>query len=221
MTTTQSRTQSDIIKSSNTQLDSYEANLQSADNCTNKVALDIHDAIKLGFFSPSKIKNRKDINPIAEKYTEEFLQHDWKKLSKLKKDCIKKALPIAIALDKKSMVAENDGKQISPTGNIFVKGNSVDTSLNKDNLEKIALNFKQLTNLANKELNITEGKNKSTKLELACSKVIEILDDTPQDKNDNWVFTPKELSKMTMLVNKINKMKAEYNEANKSNKKSA
>ena len=93
--------------------------------------------------------------------------------------------------------------------------------MNKDNLEKIALNFKQLTNLANKELNITEGKNKSTKLELACSKVIEILDDTPQDKNDNWVYTPKELSKMTMLVNKINKMKAEYNEANKSNKKSA
>ena len=111
------------------------------------------------------------------------------------------------------MVVENDGKQISPTGNIFVKGNSVDTSLNKDNLEKIALNFKQLSNLATKELNITEGKNKSSKLELACSKVIEILEDTPQDKNDNWVFSSKEINKMTMLVNKINKMKAEFKEA--------
>ena len=213
--TTSTRTQSDIIKSSNTQLDSYEANLQSADNCTNKVALDIHDAIKLGFFTPSKIKNRKDVNPIAEKYTEEFLQHDWKKLSKLKKDCIKKAMPIAIALNKKSMVVENDGKQISPTGNIFVKGNSVDTSLNKDNLEKIALNFKQLSNLATKELGIREGKGKSSKLELACSKVIEILNETPQDDKDNWVFSSKEISKMTMLTNLINKMKAEFNEANK------
>lgn len=209
------RTKSDIIKSSNTQLDSYEANLQSADNCTNKVALDIHDSIKLGFFSPSKIKSRSDINPIAEKYCEEFLQHDWKKMAKLKKDCIKKAMPIAIALDKKGMVVKNDGKEISPTGGIFVKGNSVDPSLNKDNYTTVALNFKQLSNLANKELNIVEGKNKSSKLELACSKVLEVLEDCPQDKNDNWVFSSKELSKMTMLVNKINSMKSEFNQAKK------
>jgi len=200
------RTKSDIIKSSNTQLDSYEANLQSADNCTNKVALDIHDSIKLGFFSPSKIKSRSDINPIAEKYCEEFLQHDWKKMAKLKKDCIKKAMPIAIALDKKGMVVKNDGKEISPTGGIFVKGNSVDPSLNKDNYTTVALNFKQLSNLANKELNIVEGKNKSSKLELACSKVLEVLEDCPQDKNDNWVFSSKELSKMTMLEQNTNQL---------------
>ncbi|MAR57518.1 MAG: hypothetical protein CMP44_00685, partial [Rickettsiales bacterium] len=59
---------------------SYEANLQSADNCTNKVALDIHDAIKLGFFTPNKINNRKDINPIAEKYTEELIVKNLKEI---------------------------------------------------------------------------------------------------------------------------------------------
>jgi len=216
MTTTENK---QITSNVLTALDSYEKHLDNASSCINDVSVNVHLAIKSGMitqpnWSKSKTPDSKAINDYAMQFAQDVLSlTDWKKVSSAKKACLRRAIPVGVAISMKDCLATMKKKHISPTGKIWIDSNkaNLDVSLNKDGGDTVALSFKDADKWAKNTINYKENADTSSALELAIAKVIAELDKCYDQNGLIDLPNAKCRSKIDVLFNKVRDFKAELN----------
>ena len=178
----------------------------------NQIGLNINTAIDNGMIALPKLTNNKSINEFCSKFSTDVLELVWNDVSATQKAALRLATPIGVALSKFKFGTNENNKPLSKQGNIWVKGEAVPENLNKDGASKIALNNKDITKFCRQKLKLIESKDKSTPMQLATNKVINLLNELDTDeKTGNYVISERDLTAIKTCQKIINSKLAEIN----------
>ena len=121
---------------------------------TNKVAINIKNAINKNFFElPNLVKAKPSkINEVCSEFATEVLELVWKDVPASQKYCLRVAMPMAVAGVKYKLFSPENNKDLSKDNNIWTDGNRVPENLNKDGGSKVALSMKDFSTLYRKKL---------------------------------------------------------------------
>ena len=144
---------------------------------TNKVAINIKNAINKNFFElPNLVKAKPSkINEVCSEFATEVLELVWKDVPASQKYCLRVAMPMAVAGVKYKLFSPENNKDLSKDNNIWTDGNRVPENLNKDGGSKVALSMKDFSTLSRKKLELVESKNKQTPIEATSNRLTNLL----------------------------------------------
>ena len=92
---------------------------------TNKIAINIKNAIDNGFFDlPNLVKAKPSkINEVCEEFATDVLELVWSDVAISQKTCLRIAMPMAVAGVKFGLFSQENNKDLSRDNNIWTNGN--------------------------------------------------------------------------------------------------
>lgn len=193
-------------------LNQYEKNDVDMKIGTNKVSINIKNAIDSKFFDlPNLVKAKPSkVNEICEEFATDVLELVWKDVPISQKTCLRIAMPMAVAGVKYKLFAQENGKDLSNDNNIWTNGNKLPENLNKDGGSKVALSMKDFSALARKKLELVESKNKQTPIEATSNRLTSLLQEIDnkelKDGSTKLKIKDKEISALKLCQKEINKI---------------
>jgi len=114
---------------------------------TNKIAINIKNAIDNGFFDlPNLVKAKPSkINEVCEEFATDVLELVWSDVALSQKVCLRIAMPMAVAGVKFDLFSKENNKDLSRDNNIWTNGNKLPENLNKSGGNKVALSMKDFS----------------------------------------------------------------------------
>ena len=179
---------------------------------TNKVAINIKNAINKNFFElPNLVKAKPSkINEVCSEFATEVLELVWKDVPASQKYCLRVAMPMAVAGVKYKLFSPENNKDLSKDNNIWTDGNRVPENLNKDGGSKVALSMKDFSTLSRKKLELVESKNKQTPIEATSNRLTNLLQEIDskelKDGSTKLKIQEKEIRALRLTQKEINKI---------------
>jgi len=184
---------------------------------TNKIAINIKNAIDNGFFDlPNLVKAKPSkINEVCEEFATDVLELVWSDVALSQKVCLRIAMPMAVAGVKFDLFSKENNKDLSRDNNIWTNGNKVPENMNKDGGSKIALSMKDFSKLSREKLGLIESKGKATPIEATADRLTNLLKEVDykemKDGTSKISIKEKEISKLKLAQKEINRIFAEVN----------
>jgi len=184
---------------------------------TNKIAINIKNAIDNGFFDlPNLVKAKPSkINEVCEEFATDVLELVWSDVALSQKVCLRIAMPMAVAGVKFNLFSQENNKDLSRDNNIWTNGNKVPENMNKDGGSKIALSMKDFSKLSREKLGLIESKGKATPIEATADRLTNLLKEVDykemKDGTSKISIKEKEISKLKLAQKEINRIFAEVN----------
>ena len=184
---------------------------------TNKIAINIKNAIDNGFFDlPNLVKAKPSkINEVCEEFATDVLELVWSDVAISQKTCLRIAMPMAVAGVKFGLFSQENNKDLSRDNNIWTNGNKVPENMNKDGGSKIALSMKDFSKLSREKLGLIESKGKATPIEATADRLTNLLKEVDykemKDGTSKISIKEKEISKLKLAQKEINRIFAEVN----------
>jgi len=184
---------------------------------TNKIAINIKNAIDNGFFDlPNLVKAKPSkINEVCEEFATDVLELVWSDVALSQKVCLRIAMPMAVAGVKFDLFSKENNKDLSRDNNIWTNGNKVPENMNKDGGSKIALSMKDFSKLSREKLGLIESKGKATPIEATADRLTNLLKEVDykemKDGTSKISIKEKEISKLKLAQKEINRICAEVN----------
>ena len=179
---------------------------------TNKVAINIKNAINKNFFElPNLVKAKPSkINEVCSEFATEVLELVWKDVPAYQKYCLRVAMPMAVAGVKYKLFSPENNKDLAKDNNIWTDGNRVPENLNKDGGSKVALSMKDFSTLSRKKLELVESKNKQTPIEATSNRLTNLLQEIDskelKDGSTKLKIQEKEIRALRLTQKEINKI---------------